>query len=312
MRIFDLHADIGADIYEKYHQNKQDILKMNHFPKLIKGDVYGVTMACFFSGIEDWATMQDMVLKTGVELNATSEHFRWVKTADDLITDDKILAIISVEGMCGIIDNVSDKIDWLYDHGIRIGSLCWNESNRLAEGWPNNPLKGLTELGIEAIKQMNKRKMIVDVSHTNEKTFWDIVSYSQTPIIATHSNARSLCDHQRNLTDQQIKAIGLKGGLIGLNAAKSFIHKDPAEQTVFNLALHGRYIADLIGYEHLALGFDFMDFLPDKFIGSMANDMTHAGQSQRMIKALGKVGFSQKEVEAIAYNNVELFLKRYL
>ena len=312
MRIFDLHADIGVDIYEKLQQKKQDILRNDHLPKLLKGEIYGVTMACFFSGKEDWTTMQHMILDTGSEIKANSDLFRWVKKADDLIIDDKILAIISVEGMCGIIDHVTERIDWLYDHGVRIGSLCWNESNSLAEGWPNNPLKGLTELGVEAIKQMNERKMIIDVSHTNEKTFWDIISFSQTPIIATHSNTRSLCDHQRNLTDQQIKAIGLKGGLIGLNAAKSFIHKDPAEQTVMNLALHGRYIADLIGYEHLALGFDFMDFLSERFIGSMAIDMTNASQSQRMIKALGEVGFSQKEVEAIAYKNVESFLKRYL
>ena len=79
-----------------------------------------------------------------------------------------------------------------------------------------------------------------------------------------------------------------------------------------NLVQHGKYIADLIGYEHLALGLDFMDFLPERYSGSMAIDMNDAGQSQKLINALLTVGFSKNEVVGIAYNNVEQFLKRYL
>ncbi|MEA5026506.1 MAG: membrane dipeptidase [Erysipelotrichaceae bacterium] len=312
MRIYDLHADIGTDILDKHRLGRTDILKTDHLSKLKSGEVRGVATACFFSGKENWKTMQKMVLTTGREISDNQAAVHWVKDPDDLIIDEKLLAIISVEGMCGIKTDVEKKIDWLYDHGVRIGSLCWNESNKLAEGWPNDPLKGLTKLGERVVKRMNKRGMIIDVSHTNEKTFWDIISLSRMPIIATHSNARSLCNHQRNLTDQQIKAIAQKGGLMGLNAAKGFIDLVPAEQTCLNLAKHGKYMADLVGYEHVAIGFDFMDFFEDRYESSMANDMPDASQSQNLIIALHQVGFSQQQVEAIAYKNVENFLKNYL
>lgn len=312
MKIFDLHADIGADIYLKHNKNNKNVFKNDHLSKLINGEVYGVTTACFFSGNEDWETMQAMVLATANELRENSETTRWILSKEDFIIDDKILAVISVEGMCGIIENPQDKIDWLYDNGVRVGSLTWNDSNRLAEGWPNDPLRGLSAMGEEVIKRMNQRKMIIDISHTNEKTFWDIISLSQSPIIATHSNARSLCNHQRNLTDQQIKAIGLKGGLVGLNAARGFINKDVEKQNAHHLAIHGKYIADLIGYEHLAIGFDFMDFFPERYNGSMANDLNSALESQNLLVALKEIGFSDYEIKAIAYDNVYKFLKRYL
>ena len=313
MRIYDLHADIGTDIFDRTKlDNDKEILKNHHLNKLKKGEVRGVAMACFFRGDEDWSTMQEMVRLTQTEINANSDQVRWVKEKTDMIIDDRLLGIISVEGMCGIKTKVKDKIDWLYENGVRIGSLCWNDSNKLAEGWPNNPLRGLTRQGQIVIRRMNELNMIIDISHTNEKSFWDIITLSDKPIIATHSNARSLCNHQRNLTDQQIKAIALKGGLIGLNAAKGFVSLLVPEQNSLTLAKHARYMADMVGYQHIACGFDYMDFFEDEHGDSMAQDLTNAADSQNLIHALKEVGFSEKEIEAIAYKNVHDFLVKYL
>lgn len=312
MRIFDLHADIGIDVYLKTQKGQVDILKTKHLDKLKKGNIKTVVAACFFSGEQDWQTMQENILTLKEEIQQNKEAINLILNSDDLDKDDKLNFMISVEGMCGIDQDVSRRIDWLYDNGVRLGSLCWNESNALAEGWPNNPIRGLSTLGKEAIKRMNQRKMIVDVSHTNEKSFWDIITISSSPIVATHSNVRSLCDHQRNLTDQQIKAIALKEGLIGLNAAKSFIDKDPLKQTAYQLALHGKYIADLVGYQHLALGFDFMDFFDEKYDSAMAVDLPNAKTAQTMIKALKDVGFEDDEVAAIAYENAKNFFCKNL
>lgn len=313
MRIYDLHADIGTDIFDRSKlDHDKEILKNYHLNKLKKGEIRGVAMACFFRGDEKWSTMQEMVRLTQNEIKANTDQVRWVKEKTDMIIDDRLLGIISVEGMCGIKTKVKDKIDWLYENGVRIGSLCWNDSNKLAEGWPNNPLRGLTKQGQRVIKRMNELNLIIDVSHTNEKSFWDIITLSDKPIIATHSNARSLCNHQRNLTDQQIKAIALKGGLIGLNAAKGFISLLESEQTALTLAKHARYMADMVGYQHIACGFDYMDFFKDEHGNSMAQDLTNAGDSQNLIYALKNVGFSEKEIEAIAYKNVHDFLVKYL
>jgi len=212
--------------------------------------------------------------------------------------------------MCGIDTNTEERIKWLYEHGVRVGSLVWNEVNALATGWPNDPNRGLTEEGFKAVKKMNELGMIIDVSHINEKGFWDVVSTSDKPVIATHSNARVLCPHDRNLTNQQIKAIGAKGGLIGLNACGAFIDEKRENQTSLKLAWHARHMAELIGVEHIACGFDYMDFLKGYKGGDeMAIDLRNASYSQNLTKSLLEVGFKENEVEMIMYNNVYNFLK---
>jgi len=157
---------------------------------------------------------------------------------------------------------------------------------------------------------MNKIKMIVDVSHTNEKSFWDIMDVSDSPVMATHSNARALSNVDRNLSDQQIKAIALKGGLIGLVSAKRFISLIEGENTAANLAKHALYIKSLVGIDHLCIGFDYMDFLE----GYQRNgvDLNDASQSQNLVKAFEEIGFSQDEIKKVCWENLETFLMNNL
>ena len=107
--------------------------------------------------------------------------------------EEETAFLMTVEGMCGIHEDPEEKISWLYEMGNRIGSLEWNDQNDLATGNFGDPARGLTEMGRRVIRKMNSLHMIVDVSHANEKTFWDILECSELPIIATHSNAKSLC-----------------------------------------------------------------------------------------------------------------------
>lgn len=311
MKCFDCHADIGMDVLMKHETGEKDILKQFHLKKLKDGGVSGVSMACFFEGYESMETATKMIklLKEEIEFNADSIHF--YRQGDFL--DNKLNALISIEGMCFIQDNPEAFLDWAYEQGVRIGSLCWNEENALATGAKSNPSRGLTELGQRAIKHMNKLKMIVDVSHTNEKSFYDILQVSTRPIIATHSNARKLCNVDRNLTDQQIKAIAATGGLIGLVAAKYFVADEAEHQNAATLAKHATYIKELTSVEHVCIGFDYMDFLAEPFgRDSMAYDLQDASMSQHLIEALKDEGFTEKEVEMIAYQNIERFLKENL
>ena len=312
-----MHCDMGTNLYERTLKGEKNIFKACHYDNLRKGDCKLVFMACFFSGEQDWKTMQDMILNCNKEINDNLDCLRQVKCKEDLIEDEKILGLISVEGMCGVTDDFGQRIEWMYEHGIRVASLVWNESNALADGWPNDPRRGLSKHGFDVIKKMNELNMIVDVSHINECGFWDIVNASTRPIIATHSNARRLCGHDRNLTDQQIKAIASTGGIIGLNSCGDFINEVSSEQTSLNLARHAKYMADLVGVEHIACGFDYMDFL-DEYDGSgqggneNAIDLVNAGDSQNLINSLYEVGFNDDEVSKIAYYNVHNFLKEQL
>ena len=311
MKIFDLHADIGWDILRKHEQGRTHVLREEHLPKLLKGEVLGVGIASYFEGSEDWDRMQKMVLAARQEIEENLDAVTWIKSRADLEESGKQQVVMTVEGMCGIRDQAEEKIQWLYDQGVRIASLCWNDENALATGVKGTVTCGLTEEGRKAVRKMDELGMILDVSHTNEKTFWDMVEVVRGPLIATHSNTRALCEVHRNLTDQQIMAIAAKGGVIGLNAARNFIDSNPEHQDALHLAAHGRHIADLVGVEHLAVGFDFMDFFEDHAT-SMGTDLTSALQAQNLIQGLRAQGFSEDECQAVGYDNALRVLRQTL
>ena len=306
-----MHADIGWDILRKHEQGRTHVLREEHLPKLIKGEVLGVGIASYFEGSEDWGRMQKMVLAARQEIEENLDAVTWIKSKADLEESGKPQVVMTVEGMCGIRDQAEEKIQWLYDQGVRIASLCWNDENALATGVKGTVTRGLTEEGRKAVRKMDELGMILDVSHTNEKTFWDMVEVVRGPLIATHSNTRALCEVHRNLTDQQIMAIAAKGGVIGLNAARNFIDSNPEHQDALHLAAHGRHIADLVGVEHLAVGFDFMDFFEDHAT-SMGTNLTSALQAQNLIQGLRAQGFSEDECQAIGYDNALRVLRQTL
>ena len=124
------------------------------------------------------------------------------------------------------------KIQWLYDQGVRIASLCWNDENALATGVKGTVTCGLTEEGRKAVRKMDELGMILDVSHTNEKNVLGHGGSGSWSVNRHSPNTRALCEVHRNLTDQQIMAIAAKGGVIGLNAARNFIDSNPEHQDV--------------------------------------------------------------------------------
>lgn len=299
MKIFDLHADLGFDIHEKYKTGERDVLKNRHNDRVFKGEVTSIAMASYFEGFQNWDEMKAMILDCENELNNQDVWHR-VLTREDL-KEDKPLALMSVEGMCGIKENEEEAVEWMYEHGIRLASLCWNDENALATGVKGNSERGLTEKGKNLIRKMNEMHMVIDVSHTNEKTFWDIMECSKGLVIATHSNARALCDHPRNLTDEQIKAIAAQNGLIGMNSCAYFVNPDETIVTAEKLAQHAAYIRDLVGVEYIACGFDFMDFWGDGRY--TIKDMPNAAFAQNFIEGLRKNNFSEEDIEKIAYKN---------
>lgn len=297
MKIFDLHADIGFDIHQK---KEKDVLKKYHNDRVLKGEVEGIAMASYFEGYQNWDEMKAMILDCENELDHQDVWQRVLSKHD--LTSEKPLALMSVEGMCGIKENAEEAVQWMYDHGIRLASLCWNDENALATGAKGNPERGLTELGKKVIQKMDELHMVIDVSHANEKTFWDIMNISKGIVIATHSNVDALCHHPRNLTDDQIKAIAKKNGLIGMNSCAYFIHEDLSKVNVDALAAHAEYIKNLVGIDYLACGFDFMDFWGDgKYT---ICDMPNASYAQNFIHALKNHHFSDEEIRKIAYQNV--------
>ena len=259
MKLFDLHADIGYAVWKRKKAGCKNILSFFYTDQWKKGDIKAVCMASYFDGHQNWEQMMEMV-ELLVEEIAVCPQVTLVTNAKDIhLEDDQIYAILSIEGMCGIHDHVEDRLDWLYEKGVRLGSLCWNEKNALACGVKGGK-GGLTELGIRAVQHMEQIGMRIDVSHANEETFWDIYAHTTGCLIASHSNAAALCPNPRNLTQRQIEAIAQRNGLIGIVAAAPFVHPIRSNQNFVHLIRHLEWMCSNAGFDHVGFGFDFMQY----------------------------------------------------
>ena len=152
------------------------------------------------------------------------------------------------------------RLHTMYDLGVRLITLTWNYENCF--GYPNSPdpalhRKGLKEFGFAALGEMEHLGIIADVSHLSEGGFWDVVHTNKKPFVASHSCARALCDHSRNLTDQQLRALGDAGGVCGVNFYSKFLRDGASHSTNEDILRHLEYIADHAGIEAVALGSDF-------------------------------------------------------
>ena len=221
----------------------------------------------------------------------------------------KISGILSLEDGRPV-DGVPENLDWLYGEGIRMIALTWNHENCF--GYPNstNPevmQKGLKDFGIEAVKRMNELGILVDVSHLSDGGFWDVVRVSEKPFVASHSNCRALSPHSRNMTDEMIRALADKGGVMGLNFYGAFLNADGAgqESRIERMILHLQHIVNVGGIETAAIGTDF-----DGISGTL--EIGDCGQMARLFEAMERTGFTIGQIEKIAHQNVERVLKDVL
>jgi membrane dipeptidase len=320
MKLYDGHSDIWYDVMLHSEKGERDIFRKYHLNKFQKGGVFGGTFVVWIDPPHDEdpvARVNQIEVAMKQEMQDSKDILNIVKTFEDFDNGTKagkINAVVGLEGLSFIGEDI-DKINYYYDEIFaRTMQLTWNEENPLASGWPGDKNRGLTEKGREAIQRMNSLGVVIDVSHINDKGFWDIISLSDgKPIIASHSNVRTLSPHMRNLSDDMIKAIAETGGVIGMNQVGDFISPIRAEQTVDGLAKHAEYIADMVGVEHIACGFDFEDFVETTAL--LKTGTTHenkegtqglhsAKDASNFLLALERRGFSQEDIEKIAYKNL--------
>ena len=210
-------------------------------------------------------------------------------------------------------------VEKLYSFGVRHASLTWNEENKLATGAKGNIDRGLTEDGAKLIKKMEELGMILDVSHTNEKTFWDICKVATKPFIASHSNCRSLCDVPRNLTDDQLREIAIRNGVVGVNSYEEFVSSDLEKRTVEHLVDHIDHMVEVMGIDHIGLGFDFAEYLNADTLKHYANTYTYGvrgledtTKAKNIISVLEKRGYSKEDIEKICYKNFYRVIKEII
>ncbi|KAB2679098.1 membrane dipeptidase [Brucella tritici] len=213
-------------------------------------------------------------------------------------------SVYHIEG----VEAFSEDLDALYvlhEAGLRTLGPVWSRPNIFAHGipfrFPASPDigPGLSDHGKALIRACNELKVMVDLSHMNEKGFWEIAAISDAPLIASHSNAHALCQQSRNLTDKQLDAIRDTGGLVGLNFGVSFLLEDGKRDPntdLSELVRHADYIVNRIGIDHLALGSDF----DGTTISSTLRDV---GDLQLVIEAFRKHGYDNASIVKLAHAN---------
>ena len=185
------------------------------------------------------------------------EHVRDARSIDAVLAQGKVAALLTLENSTPINHSIRAIHDLAQD-GVKMVTLTWNDRNSIGSG--NLTSDGLTTLGREAVRAFEDERIVVDVSHLNRAGFADLVDVARRPFVASHSNSRAVCDHPRNLSDDQFRAIRDLGGLVGLNFYTGFLtERDPrsGDVTFDELAAHVEHFLDLGGEDTLALGSDW-------------------------------------------------------
>lgn len=230
------------------------------------------------------------------ESDCAMERFMQIAGLFDELDFGKTKKLLSVEGADMI--RCEEDVDILYSRGVRCIALTWNHSNRLAGG-ADDETQGITELGRRVIRRMEDVGILLDVSHLNDRSFYDAVSVSSRPIIATHSNSRAVCHHPRNLTDEMFRLIRGSGGCVGVNLYPPFLTGSDRARAA-DAAAHVLHWAELGGIDAVGIGADF-----DGTDGLLPQDIRGCGELYRLMDLLSERGMSAAETELFSYKNFE-------
>lgn len=233
--------------------------------------------------------------KNRLEIGTTVEEIK------EILSTGKIVAVPAIEGAYSLGEyNAIELLNQYYDLGVRVIAYVWNQENALGSGIEGPDNMGLTQLGYQVTDEMNRLGMIIDVSHMNERTFWDVVKYSKAPIIASHSCSSKLCPHVRNLTDEQIIALAENNGLVNINYWWELLGRPKEEVNVKNLVDHIDYIVKLVGIDYVGLGSDFDG-------ASMPVDIQTARDIPKITLELLKRNYTEEDIRKIlGLNNLRV------
>lgn len=321
---FDAHSDLLYDVTRRRLAGGSRVLEQYHMERLRRGGVEGLVLALWVDAAEGqtfWGAPGEApsaAERTRKMAACAAAEFaqcpalqvvRTVREAEEAAASGRIYAFLGVEGM-DAAGGDAEGIDRYYDFGVRLGMLTWNGENAFACGAACDPERGLTPAGRQAVRRMGDLGMVVDVSHLNERGFWDTLGLARGPAAASHSNCRALCDVPRNLTDEQLRAIRDTGGVVGLNAYHGFVHAERKRQTAQTLALHAAHMAEVMGVEHVGCGFDFCGFMGPG--NEAAAGLEDAEQIGNLFFHLERLGMSRQERELIAKGNFLRVLREVL
>lgn len=318
MKLIDMHCDTIGKIMDldKCGNLSENLCSVN-LSELKKADSMAQFFACF-TYLGDYIDLGgydkcyehalEMITFLEKQQKEYSKEISIARSYEEIrnnSSEGKLSAVITIEEG-GILNNQIERLENLYEKGIRLMTLMWNYENCL--GNPNSVdsqmmQKGLKPFGIEVVKRMGELGMIVDISHASDGSFWDVMRYAKGPVVASHSNCRTLCNHPRNLSDEMIRALAEKGGVSGLNLYGVFLGTK-TESRVDEMVAHIQHMIRIGGSEFPAIGTDF-----DGFRGMDVMEIEKISDMEKLWHALKKKGLSEEQLEKIWNGNILRILK---
>lgn len=324
MKVVDMHCDTISELYQKRCLGTQDSLFENDLhidlKKMQQGDYFLQNFA-LFTHLEWEEKPFEYVWKLidlfYTQMEAYSDQIRVVKSWKEIEENwraGRLSALLTIEegGVClGELEHLRN----FYRAGVRMMTLTWNFENELA--YPNavqidpvsqkrksvpDTVHGLKEKGIAFLEEMERLGMIIDISHLNDAGIWDVFRYTKKPFVASHSNARALASHPRNLTDEMLRALAERGGVAGINFCASFLRdeengNDPIHSTCQDMIRHMKHMKQVGGISCIGLGTDFDGI--ENIV-----ELKDASGMQRLADEMQREGFTSHEIEQIFYGNV--------
>lgn len=322
MKIADLHCDTISEIWKSRRAGRpQQLFQNNLHVDIQKMQKAGYLLQNFAMYIDlektsdPFAAVSEQMDVFYDEMEKNKDYIGIATSYHEILANEKqgkMSALMTIEeGSCckGELEN----LETLYQRGARMMTLTWNYPNELAG--PNLPAdsfgafdstKGLTRKGFAFIQRMEEIGMILDVSHLSDAGFWDIAKHTKKPFAASHSNARALSPHARNLTDDMLRVIADRGGVAGLNFYGRFLNPtDDSHSSTARMVQHVRHIVNVGGIECIGLGSDF-----DGITGEL--EMEDCSQLAKLTAELERAHFTGNEIEHILYKNVMRFYREML
>ncbi len=310
MKLIDLHCDTMVHLMEG-----EQVLLKNELGVDIHKLQAGHSLAQFFALFIDMNKWNDplhrclaMVDRFYQELEKNQEYIALATNYEDVLRNqqmNKLSAFLTIEeggALAGKLSNLRN----FYRLGVRLITLIWNYPNEI--GYPNaggvHSDQGLTEFGRNVVAEMNRLGMLIDVSHMSDKGFYDVARLSEKPFVASHSNARTITGHLRNMTDDMIRLLSEKGGIMGITFPKQFLGTKDIS-LVEDMIIHIKHIKQIGGIDVLAIGTDLDGTKPKLEIDNI-------GSIGKLLHGLEQAGFSTTELEKIFHKNALRVIKEVL
>jgi membrane dipeptidase len=333
-RVKSLHQDavvvdalnplVAWDVRRRRNAGEKAVISRVLYDELQKGGVDVVNSTVYGPAPFGEPSMSFAIESLGAMLMDLAESsdravlVRKFEDIDEAERNHKLAVIFGFQGLPPLKWNLA-YLTVFHTLGVRIIQITYNERNEIGDGCTERSNSGLSNFGAKVVEELNRLGILIDLSHVGKSTFMETLELSRSPVIVSHANARSVCDHPRNLTDEQIQAVAKKGGVVGINSFGPFVSRD--KPTVEDVVHHVDYMAKLVGPDHVGLGLDlsyhtngsgtYPDiYNPPGHVG--VKGLERVSDLRNVTSGLLKKGYSAEDVKKILGGNFLRIFKRVL